>query len=114
MPRPGSYGDPPGRAYFFWWLYVTSPHPGSPAVVRKDAPHHRAVPTHKGRKSRLVLAADVVRQQLLIGQPSPVLQKHRPAKVLDDPVHLAHRRVPHRIFLALLAFSLTTTGTRAV
>jgi hypothetical protein len=45
------------------------------------------MPPHKGCKSRLVMAADVVLQQLPVGQTRPVLQKHHPAKVLDDLDH---------------------------
>ena len=53
-----------------------------------DAPHHRAMPPHKGGKSRRVTTAGVVLQQLLIGPSSPIPQKHRPAKVLDNPAQL--------------------------
>jgi hypothetical protein len=53
------------------------------------APHHRPMPTHQGCKSCRVAAADVGRQQLPIGQARPIPQKHRPAKMLDDPAHLA-------------------------
>jgi hypothetical protein len=42
------------------------------------------MPLHKGRKSRLIATADVLLQQLPIGQPCPIFAKHRPAKVLDD------------------------------
>jgi hypothetical protein len=52
--------------------------------MAKDAPHHWSVPLHKSRKSRPGTTADAVFQQLPIDQPCPVLQKHRPAKVLDD------------------------------
>src|SRR5262249_45751598 len=66
-------------------------------VVAEDtaahAPHHRSMPMHQGCKSRLVTAADVVRQQFLIGQPPTVSQKHPPSKVLEYPPHLAGRHV---------------------
>jgi len=52
------------------------------------------MPLNEGRKSRLVPAADVVLQQLPIGQPSPIAQQSRPAKVLYGPAHLAGRHVP--------------------
>jgi hypothetical protein len=42
---------------------------------------------HKSCKSRLVTAADVDLQQLLIGQARII--PLNPAKVLDDPAHLA-------------------------
>jgi hypothetical protein len=42
------------------------------------------MPLHKRRKSRLAASADVVLPQLPIGQTCPILQKHRPAKVLDN------------------------------
>ena len=51
------------------------------------------MPTHQGFESRLITAADVVRQQLPIGQPGAIPQKHGPAKALDDPTHLAGRHV---------------------
>src|SRR5262245_7893727 len=46
---------------------------------------------HQDCKSRRVTAADVVLQQLPIGPTGAIAQQHRPAKVLDDPVHLAGR-----------------------
>ena len=83
-------------------------------VVAEDtaahAPDHRAVPPHQGCKSRLVTAAEVVLQQLPIGQPRPIPQKHRPAKVLDDLAHLAGRHVVSLV-RATLALYLTTTRT---
>jgi hypothetical protein len=51
------------------------------------------MPMHKGCKSHLIMAADVVLQQLPIGQPRPISQKHHPAKVLDDFARLAGRHV---------------------
>jgi hypothetical protein len=56
------------------------------------------VPLHKSRKSRPGTAPDVVFQQLPIDQPCPILQKHRPAKVLDDHAHLSDRHVPFLFF----------------
>src|SRR5207244_2727538 len=69
------------------------------------------MPPHKGCKSRLVPAADVVLQQLPIGQTRTIPQKRRPAKVLDDPVHLAGR---HSLSFvgATVALHLTTTPRR--
>ena len=58
-----------------------------------DAPHHRPMPLNNGRKCRLVTTADVVLQQLPIGQSCPIPQKHRPAKVLDDLAHLVGRHL---------------------
>jgi hypothetical protein len=46
------------------------------------------VSLHKGRKSGFVLMVDEAPKNLPIGQPGPFPQKHRPAKVLDDPAHL--------------------------
>ena len=57
------------------------------------APHHWAMPSHKGRKSRLVAAANVVRKQLPIGQARTIPQKDHPAKVLDDLAHLIGRHL---------------------
>jgi hypothetical protein len=51
------------------------------------------MPMHKGCESPLVTAADVVRQQLSIGQTCTLPQKQRPAKVLDDPAYLAWHHV---------------------
>jgi hypothetical protein len=59
-----------------------------------DAPHRRSMPPHKGRKSRFVTTADVVLQQLPIGRPCSIPQKHRPAKVLDNPAQFCGRHVP--------------------
>ena len=72
-------------------------------------PHHRPMPPHKGCKSRLVTAADVVLQKLLIGQPRTIPQN--PAKVLDDPVYLAGCHVPS-FAGAMVALYLTTTRRR--
>ena len=70
------------------------------------------MPLHKGRKSRLVTTADVVLQQLLIGQSCPIPQKHRPAKVLDNPARSSGRHITSLV-TAKLALYLTTTGSRA-
>jgi hypothetical protein len=69
------------------------------------------MPPHKGCKSRLVTAANIILQELPIGQPRTVTQKHRPAKVLDDLTHLARR---HVVFLvgAKVALYITTTRRR--
>src|SRR5579864_8850031 len=69
------------------------------------------MPLHKGRKSRLVTTADVVLQQLPIGQPYAIPQKHRPAKVLDNPAQLSGRHIASLV-AAKLALYLTTTGSR--
>src|SRR6516165_7631760 len=53
------------------------------------APDHRAVPPHEGRKSRPVSAADVVPQQLRIGRPSPIVERHRATEELQNLAHLA-------------------------
>jgi hypothetical protein len=58
-----------------------------------DAPHHRSMSAHQGCNSGFVTAAEVVLQQLPIGQPSPITHKHGPAKVLDDLAHLAGRHL---------------------
>src|SRR5262249_33501957 len=57
-----------------------------------DAPDHRAMPPHQGRKSRLIATADVVLQQLPIGQSRPIPQHHA-TKVLEDLARLAGRHV---------------------
>ena len=66
-------------------------------VVAEDtaahAPHHRTMPLHEGRKTRLVPAADVLLQQLPIGHLRPIPQKHLPANVLDDLADRAGRHV---------------------
>jgi hypothetical protein len=49
------------------------------------------MPQHKGCKSRPIVAAYVVLQQLPIGQTRTIPQKRRPTKVLYDPAHLAGR-----------------------
>src|SRR4029077_5891575 len=58
-----------------------------------DAPYHQSMPLHKVGRSRLITTADVVLQQLLIGQSCPIAQKHRPAKVLDNPAPLSGRHI---------------------
>ena len=62
-----------------------------------DAPNHRAMPPHEDCQSRLITAADEVFQQLTIGQTRSLLEKDRPAQVLDDPAYSAGR---HLDFLA--------------
>jgi hypothetical protein len=69
------------------------------------------MPLHKGPKSRLVTTADVVLQQLLIGQSCAIPQTHRPAKVLDNPAQLSGRHITSLV-TAKLALYLTTTGSR--
>jgi hypothetical protein len=49
------------------------------------------MPPYKGRKSRLIMAADEVFQQLPIGQTRSRLEKDRAAKVLKDPAYSAGR-----------------------
>jgi hypothetical protein len=44
---------------------------------------------HESCESRLVSTADESLQQLPIGQPRPVAQQNRPAKVRDDLADLA-------------------------
>jgi hypothetical protein len=68
--------------------------PQDPAA---HAPNHRAMPPHEGRQSRLMTVVDEVVQQLPIGQTRSLLEKDRPAKVLDDPAYSAGR---HLDFLA--------------
>jgi hypothetical protein len=55
------------------------------------APDRRAVTPHQQLQGPSVTVAEVALQQLPIGQPRPVLQKHGPAKVLDDLAHRARR-----------------------
>jgi hypothetical protein len=55
------------------------------------------MPPHEGRESCLITAVDEVFQQLSIGQTRSILEKDRPAKVLDDP---AYSTGCHRDFLA--------------
>jgi hypothetical protein len=49
-------------------------------------------------------AANVVRQQLSIGQTRTVPQKHHPAKVLDDLAHLARHHVVSFVGVALYPY----------
>jgi hypothetical protein len=49
------------------------------------------MPMHEGRKGRLVTAAEVVLQQLPVGQPRTVPQQQRPAEVQHDLARLAAR-----------------------
>src|SRR5262245_15088392 len=66
-------------------------------VIAEDtathAPDHRTMPMYEGCKSRFFVPADVVLQQLPIGQPRPIAQQHRPAKVRDDLADLVDRHV---------------------
>jgi hypothetical protein len=68
------------------------------------------MPLHKGRKSHLVTTADVVLQQLLIGQSCPIPHKRRPAKVLDKPAQLSGRHITSLVTAKLVLY-LTTTGS---
>src|SRR5262249_42342100 len=83
-------------------------------VIAEDpaahGPDHRAMPAHQGGQRRLVPAAEVVLQQLPIGQARPTPQKHGPAQVLEDLARLACRHVVS-LGEAKLAFYLTTTRT---
>jgi hypothetical protein len=54
------------------------------------------MPPDEGRESRLIMVADEVFQQLSVGQTHPLVEKDRPAQMLDDPADSAGR---HRDFL---------------
>jgi hypothetical protein len=57
-------------------------------------PDHRAVSFDKGSEGHFISMVDEAPKQLSIGQASPILQKHRPAKVLDELARLARRQIP--------------------
>src|SRR5262249_47945228 len=76
-----------------------------------DAPHHRSMPLDKGRKRRLITTADEVLQQLPIGEPCPIPQKHRPAKVVDTRALLPGRHIASLVATKLDLY-LTATGSR--
>jgi uncharacterized protein (TIGR02996 family) len=80
-----------------------------PQQAAAHAPHHRTMPPHQGCQSRLVTTAEVVHQQLPIGQPRPLAQKHRPAQVLENLAHLAVR---HGVSLVQATLALYGTITR--
>jgi hypothetical protein len=67
------------------------------------------MPMHKGCKSRPITAADVVLQQLPIGQSRTIPQN--PAKMLDDPAQLSGRHVLSFVG-ATAALHLYTTRRR--
>jgi hypothetical protein len=83
-------------------------------VIAQDpaahAPHHRTMLIYNCRNCGLFTPADVVREQLPIGQPRPIAQKHCPAEVLDDLVPLAGR---HVVSLVRLPRALYLTTARA-
>jgi hypothetical protein len=54
------------------------------------------MPLHEGSTRRFITAAEVVLQQLPIGQPCGLLPKNGAAKVLDDPADLAHHYLTSR------------------
>src|SRR5262245_32302308 len=65
------------------------------------------MPSHQNRQRRLVTTAEVVLQQLSIGQPCPVAQPH-PAKVLDHLAHLAGRHFVSLVKAKLALYGITT------
>jgi hypothetical protein len=67
------------------------------------------MPAHQGCQSRLFAAAEVVLQQLPIGQTRSVPQKRRLAQVLED---LAHRVVRHAVSLVGATLTLYLPITR--
>jgi hypothetical protein len=69
------------------------------------------MPTYEGGQSRPVMTAEIVLQQLPIGQSSPVPQKDRGVQVLDDIAHRAVRHVASLIGVSLTLY-LTITRTR--
>jgi hypothetical protein len=54
-------------------------------------PDHWAMPLDKGFECRRVMTAEVVLEQLSIGQSGTLTLSERPAKVLDDRIHLSGR-----------------------
>jgi hypothetical protein len=81
------------------------------AICRKK---HSLLPSGgvlaSGCNSRIFSAAEEALQQLPIGQPCPIAQKHRPAKVLDDLTHLAVRHVPSWVAGASRPIKITGKG----
>jgi hypothetical protein len=81
-----------------------------PENTAAHPPDHRPMPLHKGCESRLVTAADVVLQQLAIGQARTVPQDA--AEVLHDPVHRAGCHVPSFAGATLTVYLITTRRRR--
>jgi hypothetical protein len=66
-------------------------------VIREDTtantPHHRAVSFNEGSKSHFIPMFDETMKQLSVGESSPIVQKHGPAKLLNYLAQmLGHRQ----------------------
>ena len=59
-----------------------------------DAQDHRTMPLHQRFRGRLIVLFDEERQELPIRQASPVADKHRFAKLLDDGLQAAGPHFP--------------------
>jgi hypothetical protein len=51
------------------------------------------MPSHEGRQSRLIPVVNELFQELPVAQPRSLLEKDRPAKMLNDPAYSARRHV---------------------
>jgi hypothetical protein len=76
-----------------------------------DPPHHRAMALDKAGEGSVVAVLDEAPQELPIGHPGPVLQKHRLAKVLNDQARQLRRHVVSQQVSAASIYYLPQGGT---
>lgn len=84
-----------------------------------QTPHHRPMTVHQGGQGGRIPKAEVVLQQLSIGQTRPIPQQNQPAQVLEDLAHCAGRHrssltMPFPLWGLPTASLFTITGTRPV